>query len=127
MVDCAGVGICCGTDASSSITQSALPAVSAWLASNKNFFIAGVVALMVKINALLVPPPGNGEKTVTEAVPAVAIFAAGIKAVNCVALINVVVNAAPFQLMVELLIKFDPSFNLFSLEPEEILQMLRVS
>ena len=44
-----------------------------------------------------VPPPGAGFVTVTVAVPAVAISAAVIAAVNCVALTNVVVLAAPLN------------------------------
>ena len=43
-------------------------------------------ALMVNVNPLEVPPPGVGLVTVTVAVPAVAILAAGILAVTCVAL-----------------------------------------
>ena len=44
-----------------------------------------------------VPPPGAGFVTVTVAVPAVAISAAVIAAVSCVALTNVVVLAAPLN------------------------------
>ena len=44
-----------------------------------------------------VPPPGAGFVTVTVAVPAVAISAAVIAAVNCVAFTNVVVLAAPLN------------------------------
>jgi len=44
-----------------------------------------------------VPPPGAGFVTVTVAVPAVAISAAVIAAVNCVAPTNVVVLAAPLN------------------------------
>ena len=43
--------------------------------------------MIVNERALLVPPPGKGENTVTEAVEAVAILAAGTNAVSCVALI----------------------------------------
>ena len=42
IVDCAGVGILCGEPPSSSITQSALPAISAFVASNKNLFAPDV-------------------------------------------------------------------------------------
>ena len=82
--DCAGVGTLCGVLLSSSITQSALPAVSPWEASNKNFFTV-LIALIVNIDVQLVPPPGAGVKTVIFAVPAVAILVAGTIAVNCVA------------------------------------------
>ena len=46
--------------------------------------------------------------TVTEAVPAVAIRAAGTVAVSCVAETNVVANAVPFQFTVEIAAKFVP-------------------
>src|SRR5206468_457004 len=55
-----------------------------------------------------VPPPGVGVTTVTLAVPAVAISAAGIAAVSWVALMTVVVRVLPFQRTVELLRKFPP-------------------
>ena len=44
-----------------------------------------LAAVMVKVNPPEVPPPGVGLKTVTVAVPAVAISVAGIAAVSCVA------------------------------------------
>ena len=64
--------------------------------------------LMVKVNALVVPPPRVGLKTVTLAVPALAKSAAGIVALNCVALPKVVVRSAPFQRTLEVLTKFVP-------------------
>ena len=57
---------------------------------------------------MLVPPPGNGVKTVTATVPAEAILVAGITAVNCVGLIKVVTRDAPFQFITEPLIKSVP-------------------
>lgn len=69
---------------------------------------AGAAALIVKVTALDVPPPGVGLKTVTLAVPAEAMSEAGIAAVSCVALTKVVVRALPFQRTVEPLMKFDP-------------------
>ena len=54
-------------------------------------------ALIVNDRLPDVPPPGAGFVTVTVAVPAVAISAAVIAAVNCVALTNVVVLAAPLN------------------------------
>jgi hypothetical protein len=56
-----------------------------------------------------VPPPGVGLKTVTEAVPAVAISEAGTAAVNWVALTNVVVKATPFHCTTEPATKFVPA------------------
>jgi hypothetical protein len=107
MVDCAGVGILCGILLSSSITQSALPAVSACVASNKNLFTV-LAAVMVNVRAALVPPPGAGENTVTVAVPAVVILVAGTMAVSEVELTKLVVSAVPFHLITELLIKLLP-------------------
>jgi hypothetical protein len=46
--------------------------------------------------------------TVIEAVPAVAMRAAGTVAVSCVAETNVVVSAVPFQFTVEIVAKFVP-------------------
>jgi len=46
----------------------------------------GLVPWIVKLSALEVPPPGVGLKIVTLAVPALAMSAAVIDAVNCVAL-----------------------------------------
>ena len=53
--------------------------------------------LMVNDRVPDVPPPGAGLVTVTVAVPAVAISAAVMAAVSCVALTNVVVLAAPLN------------------------------
>ena len=69
---------------SSSITQSALPAVSPFFASNKNLLAPDDAGEIVKVNAVEVPP--LGVLTVTLAVPAVATFAAGMVAVNDVEL-----------------------------------------
>lgn len=63
---------------------------------------------MVKVCALEVPPPGAGVTTVTATVPAVAMSAAKIAAVNCVALTNCVVRGLPFQFTVEVAVKFVP-------------------
>jgi len=54
-------------------------------------------ALIVNDRVPDVPPPGAGFVTVTVAVPAVAISAAVIAAVNCVALMKVVVLVAPLN------------------------------
>ena len=55
--------------------------------------------VIVKVSALEVPPPGF--TTLTCAVPAAAMSLAGIAAVSCVALTNVVVRAAPFHCTTE--------------------------
>ena len=69
----------------------------------------GFVALvMVKFTALEVPPPGSGLVTVTNAVPAEATAAAGMAAVNCVELTNVVACADPPKLTIEAAMKFVP-------------------
>ena len=62
--------------------------------------------MIVKVRALDTAPPGFC--TVTEALPAAAISAAVIAAVNCVALTNVVVRFAPFQRTTEPLTKLLP-------------------
>jgi hypothetical protein len=68
----------------------------------------GLVAVMVNVKGSEVPPPGEGLVAVTAAVPAVAMAAAGIAAVNCVALTNVVVRATPAKFTTELATKFVP-------------------
>jgi hypothetical protein len=60
--------------------------------------ITGVAAI-VNVCAFDVPP--HGVTTVTEAVPAVAMRAAGTVAVSCVAETNVVVSAVAFHFTVE--------------------------
>jgi len=60
--------------------------------------IAGVLAI-VKVIAFDVPP--HGVRTVIEAVPAVAMRAAGIVAVSCVAETKAVARGLPFQFTVE--------------------------
>jgi hypothetical protein len=55
-----------------------------------------------------VPPPGEGLKAVTEAVPDAAISEARMDAVNLFALTNVVVWSEPFQRTLELEMKPDP-------------------
>src|ERR1700719_1253827 len=51
----------------------------------------------VNVTVFDVPPPGGGFTTVTDAVPAVATFAAGTIAVSCVEDTNVVDSSEPFQ------------------------------
>jgi hypothetical protein len=55
-----------------------------------------------------VPPPGTGFVTVTLNVPAAAICAAVMDAVNCVAFTNVVVAAAPLKFTTEVATKLVP-------------------
>src|SRR5687768_5009665 len=57
----------------------------------------GAGLLIVNVLAAEVPPPGVGVKTVTEAVPAVAMSAAEICACSWVLLTNMVVRSLPFQ------------------------------
>src|SRR5437879_10696345 len=64
---------------------------------------------MVNVAGADVPPPGAGLTTVTLAVPAAAMSAAGIVAASWVGETNVVARAAPFQFTVELLTKSPPS------------------
>src|SRR5205809_707882 len=70
--------------------------------------IVGTGLLMVNVSAPEVPPPGVGENTVTDAVPAVATSLAGIAARNCVPLTNVVVRALLFHRTTDPLTKFVP-------------------
>jgi hypothetical protein len=73
---------------------------------------AGAGAVMVNGNAFDVPPPApavfGGVKTVTLAVPALAMSEAGICAVNCVGEITVVGRFAPFQRTSEAAVKLLP-------------------
>jgi hypothetical protein len=55
----------------------------------------------VKSAVFDLPSPGAGLTTVTDAVPAVAMFAAGTVAVNCEPLTNWVVSGLPFQFTTE--------------------------
>jgi len=63
---------------------------------------------MVNVCGALVPPPGVGLKTVTLAVPAVAMSDAGTVAVRVVLLTNLVVSLVPFHSMLELDTKLVP-------------------
>src|SRR6266851_2765624 len=69
---------------------------------------AGNVGLMANVRAVEVPPPGEGLKTATCALPAAAMSLAGIEAANWVPLTKVVVRSAPFQRNTEPEIKFEP-------------------
>jgi hypothetical protein len=63
---------------------------------------------MLKFVAREVPPPGAGLITVTGSVPVEAMLAAGMAAVNCVELTNLVAGADPPKLTVEVATKFVP-------------------
>ena len=64
--------------------------------------------MMVKFIALAVPPPGAGLVAVTANVPVEEMLAAGMFAVNCVELTNVVAGADPPKLTIESATKFVP-------------------
>jgi hypothetical protein len=69
----------------------------------------GLVPLLIaKLATLDVPPPDPGLVTVTIAVPAEAMAAAGMAAVNCVELTNVVATAVPPKLTTDEERKFAP-------------------
>jgi len=65
-------------------------------------------ALIVNVCAFEVPPPGAGFTTVMDAVPAVAMSAAGTVAVSCVEETNVVVSEVAPQRTVEVETKLVP-------------------
>jgi hypothetical protein len=68
----------------------------------------GFGALIVNVCAPDTPPPGVGVKTVTDAVPALAMSLAEIVAASCVLLTQVVVRSAPFHRTTDPLMKFVP-------------------
>src|SRR5207247_10061452 len=68
----------------------------------------GTALLTVNVSAPEVPPPGVGEKTATDAVPAVAMSPAVIAACNWVLLTNVVTRAPLVHCTTDPLTKFVP-------------------
>src|SRR5215470_4725709 len=64
--------------------------------------------VIVNVKEFDVPPPAGGVKTVTIALPALAMSAGGIAAVSCVLLPKVVGRSAPFQRTTESETKFCP-------------------
>ena len=66
-----------------------------WRRLARELRVGAETGLIVNDRVAEVPPPGAGFVTVTVAVPAVAISAAVIAAVSCVAFTKVVVLAAP--------------------------------
>src|SRR5207253_1243437 len=75
----------------------------------------------VKVRALETCP--SGLRTVTAAVPAAAMSAAGIVAVTWVALTNVVVRAAPFHSTVAPETKFPPSATSVKAGPPAVVEL----
>jgi hypothetical protein len=68
----------------------------------RGLVITGVFAIVNVTGLDVAPPPQElGFTTVIEAVPAVAMRAAGTVALSCVAETNAVVSAVPFQFTVE--------------------------
>jgi hypothetical protein len=70
--------------------------------------VGATAAFTVNVREFDAPPPGVPLNTLTDAVPADAMSAAGIDAVSCVAETNVVVRLAPFQRTTEPATKFEP-------------------
>jgi len=62
----------------------------------------------MKLKGAVVPPPGLGFVTVTGTAPPVETSAAGIAALSCVVLTNVVSSALPLNLICEVATKFVP-------------------
>src|SRR5216683_212002 len=79
------------------LTVSVNAAPPAGAPAGNKVVIVGTGLLMVNVAAAEIPPPGAGFVTVTLTVAAVAISAANIAAVTCVALTNAVVFAAPLK------------------------------
>ena len=79
------------------VNVKAAPACRGGGRGDQKSALGAEAALIVNDTVADVPPPGAGLVTVTVAVPAVAISAAEIAAVSCVALTNVVVLAAPLN------------------------------
>jgi AICAR transformylase/IMP cyclohydrolase PurH len=77
----------------------------------------GPPLVMVKFTGLEVPTPGAGLVTVTASMPVEAMAAAGMAAVNCVELTNVVVGAAPPKLTSEPATKFVPLIVIVKASP----------
>jgi hypothetical protein len=87
------------------VTVSVNAAPPAVALEGESDVIVGAGLFTVKFDAVEVPPPGAGLVTVTGNVPAVAMAVAGIAAVTCVELTNVVVAAVPLKFTTEVLMK----------------------
>src|SRR5213594_3310464 len=68
----------------------------------------GFAAVIVNVTEFEVPPPGDGLKTVTAALPALAMSLCGIEAVSWPALTKVVERSAPFQRTTDVEMKLLP-------------------
>src|SRR5207237_258983 len=79
------------------VSVSVNPAPPAVALEGDSAVSVGPPALTGRLSAADVPPPGAAVVTVTLAMPATARSVAGIAAVSCVALTNVVARVAPFQ------------------------------
>src|SRR5271156_1254879 len=77
---------------------------------DRKLIVGTVLALLVtvKLIAFEAPPPGAGLVTATADVPAKTMLEAGMAAVNCVELTNVVAGADPPKLTIEAATKFVP-------------------
>lgn len=93
------------------LTVSVNAADPAAMVEGCSVVIAGtglLAAVMVNVTAFDVPPPGAGFVTVTAGVPLLVTSLAGIAAVSCVELTNVVVLAFPLKFTVDPFIKLEP-------------------
>src|SRR5205809_1167862 len=88
------------------VSVNAAPPAAALLGESE--LSVGTGLLIVNVWALEAPPPGVGLKTVTGAVPTVAMSPARICAVSCVLLPKVVVLALPFHRTTDEVLKFVP-------------------
>jgi hypothetical protein len=68
----------------------------------------GFAAVIANVTEFEIPPPGDGLKTVTAALPGPAMSPAGIAAVTCPALTKVVGRSAPFQRTTDVEMKLLP-------------------
>jgi len=90
------------------VMVSVKPLLPATVVAGLMLLIVGAGLLMVNVTAPDSPPPGAGLKTVTFAVPAVAMSLAGMAAVSWVLETKVVGRSFPFQRTTEPVTKFVP-------------------
>ena len=90
------------------VSVKAAPPAVALLGEMELSVGTGLVAVIVNVCAVEVPPPGVELKTVTCAVPVEAMSLARIAACSCVLLTNVVVRLLAFQRTTEETTKFVP-------------------
>ncbi len=83
------------------LTVSVNASPPAFAVAGIRLVVVGTRLLIVKVRELEVPPPGAGLNTVTEAVPATAMSAAVMVAVNRVEETKVVVRFVPFHRTIE--------------------------